>query len=83
MLDRHPPVGKVAAHLAAPDWPPEADIVDHSRVIGRCRLFLHLEDSLNGGINAAMAFKGVPIGISDRLAKNRRFWRGVFPGLGG
>ena len=30
-----------------------------------------------------MAFDGVPIGISDGLLKNRRFWRSLFPGLGG
>ncbi len=36
-------------------------------------MFLHLEHSLNDGIETAMAFNGVPIGISDSLAKNRRF----------
>ena len=29
MLDCHPPVGKVAAHLTASARPPEAEIVDH------------------------------------------------------
>jgi len=49
------------------------DVVDHSRVIVRRQLVLHLEDFPNGGINAAMSFDGVPIGISDGLAENRRF----------
>ena len=35
-----------------------------------------------GGFETSMAFDGVPIGISDGLPKNRRFWRGLFPGLG-
>ena len=43
---------------------------------------LRLEDFPNGGIETAMAFKGLPIGVSDGLAKNRRFWRGLFPGPG-
>ena len=34
-------------------------------------------------IEAAMAVKGLPIGISDGLAENRRFWLCLFPGLSG
>ena len=33
------------------------------------------------GIETAMAFTGLPIGVSDGLGKNRRIWRALFPGL--
>ena len=42
----------------------------------------NLEGILNGGIETAMVCKGLPIGVSNGLAKNRRFWRGFFPRLG-
>ena len=33
-------------------------------------MFLHLEDSFNDGIDAAMAVEGLPIGIGDGLAEH-------------
>ena len=42
---------------------------------------LRLEDFLNGGIETAMAFKGVPIGISDGLAEHDGFLLGVADAL--
>ena len=48
-------------------------MVDHS-CSGRDRRFLlHLVDLIDDGIEAAMAFDGVPIGISDGLPEPRRF----------
>ena len=60
----------MCAYLPAPLRPPEAEIVDHSAALGRRVFLLPLEDFLYDGIEAAMAFKGVPIGISDGLAKH-------------
>ena len=49
------------------------EIVDHSRS-GRGRHFLlRLADPVHAGVEAAMAFDGVPIGISDGLPQPRRF----------
>ena len=42
-------------------------MVDRSAALGRRVFPLLLEDFLYGGVNAAMAFNGVPIGISDSL----------------
>ena len=44
---------------------------------GRDRRFLlRLVDLVHDGVKAAVAFDGVPIGFSDGMPKNRRFWRG-------
>jgi hypothetical protein len=58
------------------EWPREADIVDHFAAVGSRVFLLPVDDLLRDDIEAAMAFDGVPIGLSDGLPKNRRFWRG-------
>ena len=86
MLDRHPPVGKVAAHLTAPARPPEAEIVDHSWAVGGRVFLLRLDDLFHDDIEAGKAFDHRPIGIGDGLPKNRpfclgRYWVSGCPGL--
>ena len=73
------PISPIRRHLL--DLP-EAEIVDKSTVIRCACFFLRLDDFRTDGTPAAMAFKGLPIGISDGLAENRHFWRCLFPGLG-
>ena len=76
----------MCAYLQVPLRPPEAEIVDHSAA-GRRRVSLpQLADLIHDRIETAMAFDGVPIGISDCLAKGAGFSLGLahvsgYPGL--
>ena len=80
MLDFLPSVKRVESHLTAPERPRDTEIVDHSTVIRRACFLLGLDDFLNDGIEAAMAFKGLPIGISDSLAEHDGFLLGLGDG---
>ena len=83
-LMRHPPFS-VAHEYDGTALTPEAEIVDPSRS-GRGRRFLfRLVDLVHDGVEAATAFDGVPIGISEGLPEPRRFrsrsWISGCPGL--
>ena len=67
---------KVATHTTASARPPEAEIVEPSCPARGRRFLVRLVDLFHDGGEAAMAFYGVPIGISDGLPKNRGFCLG-------
>lgn len=60
----------------ATSLPPEGKMVDPS-CSGRGRRFVvRLVYLIHEGVEAAVAFDGVPIGIRDGFPQPRRFWRG-------
>ena len=62
--------------MTASAWPPEAEIVDHSRAVEVRVLLLELVERPHGGIEATIRFKRVPIGLIDGLAEHEDFFLG-------
>ena len=48
-------------------------MVDHSSAVGGRGFLLQLVELIHDGVEVAMMFDRVPIGIRDGLPKNRRF----------
>ena len=71
-------------HLSLiPCLPPEVEIVDQSYHGRNHRFLTRLRDLFHDGVEVAVAFDGIPIGISDGLPEGRRFWLARFRGWGG
>ena len=75
-LSGPPLFGKWATSATPFEWPREAEFVDHSRAGQGRRFLIRLVDFIHDGVEAAMAFDGVPIDISDGLPENRRICLG-------